>query len=326
MTAKRLSLPSLSAILFGSFTLWVSFGTLAVTAADAGRFRVAVLPSPWWLLATLAVVSLLAIVARDSRVRLLWLSVVVLLPWLPVPVPAAAYMWTGPLRWAVWTAIAAAAVAPAARAAIPAATRRLGTDPGRAPYLAAAIAAIVYLLAARQIAPRLPVGDEPHYVVIAQSLLRDGDLQIENNHLRGDYYEFYPRPLKPDYLARGVNGEIYSVHAPGLPAVIAPVFAAFGYPGVLGDVARAAAGVDGRRVAHAWADGIGRGDGGAVGRVDAECRAAADAGDSRATPSSRDRWQRPAAGAALRSTGARERAGGAAAAARVHADPSGRTR
>lgn len=49
--------------------------------------------------------------------------------------------------------------------------------------------------------------------------MKDGDLKIENNHLRGDYREYFFGPLKPHYLARGVNGEIYSVHAPGLPAV-----------------------------------------------------------------------------------------------------------
>jgi hypothetical protein len=82
--------------------------------------------------------------------------------------------------------------------------------------------------------PRLPAGDEPHYLVIAQSLLRDHDLQIENNHTRGDYHEFFALPLKPDYLLRGVNGQIYSIHAPGLPVLVAPVFALFGYRGVAG--------------------------------------------------------------------------------------------
>ena len=46
-------------------------------------------------------------------------------------------------------------------------------------------------------------GDEPHYLIITESLLRDGDLQIENNHQRGDYRSFYPRELRPDFLQRG---------------------------------------------------------------------------------------------------------------------------
>ena len=39
--------------------------------------------------------------------------------------------------------------------------------------------------------------------------------------------------MRPDFLRRGVDGQIYSVHAPGLPALIAPAFALFGYRGVV---------------------------------------------------------------------------------------------
>ena len=69
---------------------------------------------------------------------------------------------------------------------------------------------------------KLATGDEPHYLVIAQSLLKDGDLKIENNHRRGDYRAFFGGELRPDYLQRGRNGEIYSIHAPGLPVLVAP--------------------------------------------------------------------------------------------------------
>ena len=37
-------------------------------------------------------------------------------------------------------------------------------------------------VAAWQVAPSVPGGDEPHYLIITQSLLKDGDLRIENNH------------------------------------------------------------------------------------------------------------------------------------------------
>jgi hypothetical protein len=148
-------------------------------------------------------------------------------------VPAAAFIWTGPLRDWLWIVVIVAVVAPAAARRVPANLTRVVHDPRRAPWLAAAIAAVAYLAGAYQISPRLPTGDEPHYLIIAQSLLKDHDLKIENNHRRGDYHDYYADDLRPDYLQRGINGEIYSVHAPGLPVVIAPVLALFGYPGVL---------------------------------------------------------------------------------------------
>ncbi len=79
-----------------------------------------------------------------------------------------------------------------------------------------------------------PGGDEPHYLVIAHSLMTDGDLQIENNHVERDYQAFWAGPpLRPDYMKRGLNGQIYSIHAPGLAALMLPVYAAAGYGGVV---------------------------------------------------------------------------------------------
>jgi hypothetical protein len=244
MTAKRLSLPHLGAICCAGLALWVSFGCL-VAADGAGALRVGVLPSPWWLAATVALIAVVAFVAGPRHGILLWLSAVVLLPWLPLPVPAATLIWVGPLRWWLWTALAVALVISCLP---PARWPSVIVNPRRAPLLAAAIAACIYLLAARQIFPQLPAGDEPHYLIIAQSLLKDGDLQIENNHQRGDYEQYFSGRLKPDYLTRGRNGQIYSIHAPGLPAIILPAFALFGYPGVLCFLALVSAG----GTAFAW--------------------------------------------------------------------------
>src|SRR6266487_4133226 len=236
MTARRLSPSSLSAILCSSVGLWVSYGALAVAGTGPGAVRIGVLPSFWWLGAAVIGGGAAAIVLRPAprHVAVLWLSSLLLLPWipwLPAPMAVATLVFAGRLRAFVWMAIAAGLIAPLAIAAI----RRtpIVADPRRAPYVAAIVAAILYLLSAWSMSPRLPVGDAPHYLVIAQSLLRDHDLQIENNHARGDYHEFFGPPLKPDYLRRGVNGQIYSIHAPGLPAVVAPAFAVFGYSGVV---------------------------------------------------------------------------------------------
>src|SRR5262249_512566 len=176
MTAKRLSLPILAAILCGAFALWVSFGALAITDA-LGASRIGVLPSPWWLVAALTIAAAAA-VAAGRRAMVLWLSVIVLLPWLPPPLPPAALIWAGPRPWWVGCAVVIGLVIPWSSLRVMAALR----DPQRASTIAAALAACTYLLAAWQIFPQLPDGDEPHYLVIAQSLLKDGDLQIANNY------------------------------------------------------------------------------------------------------------------------------------------------
>ncbi|MDP6371294.1 MAG: hypothetical protein QF463_01360 [Vicinamibacterales bacterium] len=78
-----------------------------------------------------------------------------------------------------------------------------------------------------------PTGDEPHYLIIAHSLVADGDLRIENNHVQRDYAGFFGAELEPHFLRRGRNRVIYSVHAPGLPALIAPAYALGGYRGAV---------------------------------------------------------------------------------------------
>jgi len=211
---------------------WCSMGTLALSDAGTRAVRVGLLPPLWWLAALVAGSVALAWALRLSsdRARPLLFSAVIFLPWLPVRLPAAVLLWAGPLVWLVWAAIAAAALAagggPAAR--FPRA-RAVMSSPARAPQVAFVCAAMVYMATAWRLAPLVPGGDEPHYLVIAQSVWRDGDLRIENNHQRGDYLEYFGGALRPDYLKRGTDGQIYSIHLPGLPAIIAPVLAMGGY-------------------------------------------------------------------------------------------------
>jgi hypothetical protein len=161
---------------------------------------------------------------------LLWLWAVPYLPWLPDRFPLLLVL-AGPLRWlvalvALWGAIATlrrphAAVFPR-------------TDiVGRRLIFAMSLTAYVIFgaLHARAIGPG---GDEPHYLIIAHSLMTDGDLEIENNHTERDYQGFWGGPpLRPDYMKRGLNGAIYSIHAPGLPLLVLPVYAIAGYGGVV---------------------------------------------------------------------------------------------
>jgi hypothetical protein len=214
---------------------WFSIGILAVS--DRGEFiRVGLLP-PLWCLPVLVLACVGgAKVARLSTTTAspLFCSLLLLLPWIPGHVPAAFLIWTGRAAMGVWACIGVAMLA--ARQRRPGPFRpgaAWSIDPHRAPRVAAAIACALYIGSAWWMAGILPGGDEPHYLIITQSLLNDGDLQIENNHARGDYREYFPGDLRPDFLRRGTNGQIYSIHAPGLSVVIAPAFALRGYHGVI---------------------------------------------------------------------------------------------
>ena len=61
--------------------------------------------------------------------------------------------------------------------------------------------------------------------MMTQSLIKDHDLRIENNYKNRDYLPFYKFDIPPHYLTRGKDGEIYSVHAPGVAVLVLPAFA-----------------------------------------------------------------------------------------------------
>jgi hypothetical protein len=75
-----------------------------------------------------------------------------------------------------------------------------------------------------------PQGDEPHYLMVADSLLRDHDLSVERDYAAGRYRAFFDGPLEPHYRVRGKNGEIFSLHAVGLSLLVLPAYALGGYP------------------------------------------------------------------------------------------------
>jgi hypothetical protein len=248
--------------------LWASGASLDHAAGPSGPIRVAMLPSLWRLLllvvvgsaATVTLAALFRLVLRrradglaaDARaldtVRPLaaaGLLVLPYLPWLPDALPALLLL-AGPGAWIWWGVLAGQVLAalvvlgdltptwssrdltPDLPPAVRAHARRWTT----AIFLASVLASGV--LADRFIrTPLFPGGDEPHYLIVAQSLWRDGDLRIENNHTRRDYDEYFHRDLAPHYLTRGVDREIYSIHPVGMPALMAPIYAAAGYEGVV---------------------------------------------------------------------------------------------
>jgi len=68
-------------------------------------------------------------------------------------------------------------------------------------------------------------GDEPHYLLMAQSLWREHDLDLQDNIDRGDWREYTPGPISPHYGFPRADGRPFPAHSPGLPLLLAPVYA-----------------------------------------------------------------------------------------------------
>lgn len=91
---------------------------------------------------------------------------------------------------------------------------------------------LVYLAAAARVQGRVgPEGDEPQYLIVADSLIRDHDLDLTRDFAEGRYRSFHPATLEPHFRVRGRHGEIYSVHAIGLSLLLIPAYALGGYAG-----------------------------------------------------------------------------------------------
>ncbi len=218
---------------------WLVRGAPALESSVPAAMKVGLLP-PWWELGLFVLAAICAVfLLRPSfdRTLPLFATAFCVLPWLPGGCPPALLVWTGPLGAAMWAgAVTTAFVGTGRNSLAPVLDRLNGAavcDPRYAPFVAAAAACAflgVTAFGARDIGP---IGDEPHYLIIAQSLLYDRDVQIENNHARNDHHAYFPGPLRPDFVRRGKNGAIYSIHSPGLPALVAPVFLIGGYRGVI---------------------------------------------------------------------------------------------
>ena len=218
---------------------WCASGQ--VTLPDATHSARLVIPAPAWVGAAAFLLAWLVPGWRRHPGTALP-AVLTTLPWWPVPLPSIALLWTGPLAWApilvsLLVALVATRPAPAPTPVQPVQS----VTPRRQAVLAGVLTLAISAVTAWTLSPRLPTGDEPHYLVITQSLLRDGDLEIRNNHDARDYASYFAGELRPDYRRAGKNGEIYSVHAPGVSALVLPGFALFGYRGAQATVVVSAA-------------------------------------------------------------------------------------
>ena len=80
--------------------------------------------------------------------------------------------------------------------------------------------------------PAIPTGDEPHFLIMTQSLLRDGDLDLRDNYARGDYLEYHPQPIGDPHVVE-IRGTWQPVHGIGLPILSLAWFAIAGRPAVV---------------------------------------------------------------------------------------------
>jgi hypothetical protein len=250
-------LAALAAGVWTAAAALLSRGGLAFTGPAAGasdhgsRFGVIPVDLASLALATIAALIVIGLGWQSGRGRAVAIAVaplgLVFLPWLPFPVPAAFLAWQGALGSLAWVA-SLIALAAAARPAIPHVPAR-GAGGAVLPVLAAAI---IFSAAAWGASPVLPGGDEPHYLVITQSLLYDRDLAIENNHRRGDYRAYFFGDLAPDSIRPGRDGRIYSIHAPGVAAIVLPAFALGGYYAVVVFLVLTAAAASGLAWWLAW--------------------------------------------------------------------------
>jgi len=95
----------------------------------------------------------------------------------------------------------------------------------RATRLALLLPVLTYLGVAMLRRGNEPAGDEPRYLLLAESIVSDGDVEVKNNYAaRGTSF--------PDVLVVKSSRGWYSVHNIGLPLLIAPAWFAGGTLGV----------------------------------------------------------------------------------------------
>ena len=101
--------------------------------------------------------------------------------------------------------------------------------PGRGPSLAASGCSPSWRLPLAAVAlysQRIHLsGDEPHYIIVAQSLVEDGDFDLKNNLDPGKYSTYMPVEIRFHGSVR--DGRYHSFHLPGVSFLLVPFFFLF---------------------------------------------------------------------------------------------------
>jgi hypothetical protein len=102
-------------------------------------------------------------------------------------------------------------------------------------------AAVMCVVGVRYVRSVEASGDEIDYLLMAQSLWREHDLDLRDNFARRDFLEYVPGVRRMPGGARRADGRSYPTHSPGLPFLIAPVYALGGRVGAVVFLAAVAA-------------------------------------------------------------------------------------
>lgn len=77
-----------------------------------------------------------------------------------------------------------------------------------------------------------PSGDEPHYLIISQTLLKYHSLDVMQDYTNRDYFQFYPAPIGP-HITYNVHHQILPLHSIGAPLLWLLPFALLGRLGAV---------------------------------------------------------------------------------------------
>jgi hypothetical protein len=156
-----------------------------------------------------------AAVRREAGLSLALFAFLLMQAGWPRPVPL--WIWLGGF-FVAWVALRGALLLWPLR-------RDTAVRPGRrAAARVFAGSLLVYGLLVPWVAMTLPLaGDEPHYLLIAHSLLVDHDVDLRNNFERADYQAFHPGHLSPQG-----TGDPVSAHGVGFPLLLLPGYAVGG--------------------------------------------------------------------------------------------------
>ncbi len=77
-----------------------------------------------------------------------------------------------------------------------------------------------------------PTGDEPHYLVISQTLLKYHSLNVSLDYQHGDFHAFYPGPIRP-HVVPNMRGQLLPVQNIGAPVLWLLPFSLLGRLGAM---------------------------------------------------------------------------------------------